>query len=135
MSAAANASFREETPGRLSARWKTFLFMVGATTAHELCHVFSAYLSQCRGEHAYTPPAINHLNYHVQQNAHQRPSVPAGESGRWVESRLFGGALEYYRDGNDDDGQVSKPGREALMPHLQPHFNNTLDLGWNSARC
>ncbi|KAK5999098.1 hypothetical protein PT974_01486 [Cladobotryum mycophilum] len=54
-----------------------------------------------------TPPTVTFLNYSglVQENS----LIPRGESGRWLESSLFGGSLEFYRDTADDGGQAGIP--------------------------
>ncbi|CRK36813.1 hypothetical protein BN1723_015135, partial [Verticillium longisporum] len=88
---------------KMSARHRSHLFMFSLAMAHELTHLFVAYLAQGNLEDAaYTPPEVSFANY---------GSVPGdagevrGESGRWLESQLWGGAIEFYRDIEDDDGQ------------------------------
>ncbi|RSL56221.1 hypothetical protein CEP54_008975 [Fusarium duplospermum] len=86
-------------------RWRTFLFKFAIATAHELTHLFVGYLAQGQDTtQSYTPPTLSYLNY-------AGPSW--GESGRWLESRLFGGSIEFYRDVSDDDGQ-----RKAGIPYV-----------------
>lgn len=90
---------------RMLKRRKQFQFMFAVATSHELCHAFSGYLSQNGQDiRSYTPPTVSHLNF-----AGYDPDGIAdqGESGRWFENHLFGGSLEFYRDFNDDHGQVS----------------------------
>ncbi|KAG7108352.1 hypothetical protein HYQ44_012505 [Verticillium longisporum] len=92
---------------KMSARHRSHLFMFSLAMAHELTHLFVAYLAQGNLEDAaYTPPEVSFANY---------GSVPGdagevrGESGRWLESQLWGGAIEFYRDIEDDDGQTGIP--------------------------
>lgn len=92
---------------RMAKRHKGFQFMFAVATAHELCHAYVGYLAQ--GDSAiesYTPPEVSYLNYQVQHEGPLLENV-SGESGRWFESQLFGGSLEFYRDPNDNHGQVS----------------------------
>lgn len=82
--------------------------MFGVSAAHELCHAFVSYLGQNNpSTRSYTPPNVTYLNYGVQYSDADGDS---GESGRWFERRLFGGSLEFYRDNNDDHGQVCSLG-------------------------
>lgn len=74
--------------------------------AHELTHLFVAYLARGNSERdAYTPPPVTFADYAPPPTA---GGVPGGESGRWLEGQLWGGAIEFYRDVNDDNGQVSR---------------------------
>lgn len=87
---------------KLLLRHKVYLFMFSVGTAHELCHLFVGYI---RGNGLYgragTPHEVDHLTYGIEQ------STDKGESGRWVENKLFGGSLEFYSNRADDDDQVS----------------------------
>jgi hypothetical protein len=91
---------------KMISRHKHFQFMFATATVHELCHIFLGYISQDgRNGRLSTPPRITHLDY----GTHQAPDVDGvfpGESGRWLENKLFGGTLEFYRDSGDDNGQV-----------------------------
>ncbi|KAF4443138.1 hypothetical protein F53441_11537 [Fusarium austroafricanum] len=92
---------------KMILRHKHFQFMFAAATVHEICHIFVGYISQ-DGRHGGgfgTPPSITHLNYGRQQRRDAGGRIQ-GESGRWVENRLFGGTLEFYQNNNDDAGQV-----------------------------
>lgn len=64
-------------------RFRTLLFRLGETMAHELCHVFTLYLLFSRSRH--TPPRITYGPW---------GNKDAGESGRWWESRMFGGYID-----------------------------------------
>jgi hypothetical protein len=97
-SAAREANETSRHGRKMAARFRTFLFMFAIATAHELTHLFVGYLAQGQDTtQSYTPPTLSYLNY-------AGPSW--GESGRWLESHLFGGSVEFYRDISDDDGQV-----------------------------
>ena len=107
-----------EMEQKMSKRFKDFLFLFGVATAHELCHTFSTYLSKYYSPDNFTPPSITHLNYRGAYPGDTSSSITnlsgpdrdadieTGESGRWYENRLFGGSVEFYRDPDDDDGQV-----------------------------
>ena len=93
---------------KMSARYRTYLFALALTVAHELTHFFVAYLAQGRTtSDTYTPPTVSYLNYAAEVDGAGAPTV--GESGRWLENVLFGGSIEFYRDVEDDDGQVRIP--------------------------
>ncbi|KAH7001250.1 hypothetical protein EDB80DRAFT_87520 [Ilyonectria destructans] len=110
MSSAGNAG--QGQPGaasRLLDRHKRFQFMLAATAAHELCHVFVAYLSGGRDTgYSYTPPTVSHLDLGYTAPGGE-DDQSTGESGRWFENALFGGSLEFYRDPQDDNRQVGIP--------------------------
>lgn len=93
---------------KMLLRHKNFQFMFATATAHEICHIFLGFISQ-QGRHGRlaTPPSITHLDYGRGQPG-DIDGLAQGESGRWVESKLFGGSLEFYQDRDDDDGQVSR---------------------------
>jgi hypothetical protein len=96
----------------MSDRHKTYQFMFAMATAHELTHLFVGYLAQ--GESykpgSYTPPNVSYLNYGQEGSGGE---LPLGESGRFLESRLFGGSIEYYRDRqNFEDHEV----KQSLIP-------------------
>ncbi|KAF4468893.1 hypothetical protein FALBO_4209 [Fusarium albosuccineum] len=110
---------------RMARRHKGFQFMFAVATAHELCHAFVAYLSQNEVElGGYTPPNVSYLNYQVQYSTARGPN---GESGRWFESILFGGSIEFYRNERDDHGQVGIAhvlNQEATAFPIDPAFIN-----------
>lgn len=88
--------------------------MFAVATTHELTHLFVAYLAQGRDEiDSYTPPSVSYLNYTGLRD--QAGILLSGESGRWLESRLFGGSIEFYRDISDDHGQVSSIPKPPLL--------------------
>jgi hypothetical protein len=106
MALAARQSSDGSSEGRkMGNRFRSFLFLFAVATAHELTHVFVAYLAQGQDViDSYTPPQVSYLNYTGLSDDTGRPIT--GESGRWLESRLFGGSIEFYRDSSDDSGQV-----------------------------
>ncbi|RSM08105.1 hypothetical protein CEP52_004888 [Fusarium oligoseptatum] len=115
VSAAREANGTSRHGRKMSARFRTFLFMFAIATAHELTHLFVGYLAQGQDSTlSYTPPTLSYLNY-------TGPS--RGESGRWLESLLFGGSIEFYRDSLDDDGQAGIPyilDSNALARKIEP---------------
>lgn len=68
-----------------------------------MAHLFVAYLAL--GNSHNTPRRVTHSNYgrRVRQG---RNVVIYGESGRWLENTLYGGAIEFYRDIQESDDQV-----------------------------
>ncbi|KAL2692444.1 hypothetical protein Neosp_002853 [[Neocosmospora] mangrovei] len=113
-SAASQANDSNSAGRKMANRFRTFLFMFAVATAHELTHIFVAYLAQGRDEiESYTPPSVSYLNY---TGLRDQAGIPlSGESGRWLESRLFGGSIEFYRDISDDPGQVSRRSQDTLQ--------------------
>jgi hypothetical protein len=104
--AASQASDANTVGKKMATRFRTFLFMFAVATSHELTHLFIGYLAQGQDTiESYTPPEISYLNYNGLKDRNGRPIT--GESGRWLESRLFGGSIEFYRDASDDNVQVS----------------------------
>ncbi|KAK7417278.1 hypothetical protein QQX98_004712 [Neonectria punicea] len=124
MASAARQADDTNSHGRkMATRFRTFLFMFAVTTAHELTHLFVGYLAQGQDSiDSYTPPRVSYLNYAGLRDQYGVPF--SGESGRWLESRLFGGSIEFYRDVSDDNGQVGIPhvlDSSALARKIQPH--------------
>ena len=77
--------------------------MFSLAAAHELTHLFVGYLAQGSDDYdTYTPPRVTYLNYGGSASS----VLMLGESGRYLESTLFGGSLEFYWDVEDDAGQV-----------------------------
>ncbi|KAF5630986.1 uncharacterized protein FTJAE_8066 [Fusarium tjaetaba] len=114
MAIAARQSSDGSSEGRkMGNRFRTFLFLLAVATAHELTHVFITYLAQGQDViDSYTPPQVSYLNYVGLTDDENLPVT--GESGRWLESRLFGGSIEFYRDSSDDSGQC--------CPNVQAEF-------------
>ena len=77
-------------------QFRTFLFIFANAFFHETCHLFTTFLTQGR----------------IATPQHIRPQVPGyshmgkGEFGRYMETVVFGGTLEYYRDPTRGVGQV-----------------------------
>lgn len=92
-------------------RYLNFHFLFAAATAHEMMHGFTTLLARASSTpEKFTPPGTTHLDYGDSPATGEgvpMNQVGAGESGRFMERFLFGGSLEFYRDTNDDDGQVS----------------------------
>lgn len=108
-----DASSQSAHSSTMVKRYHSFLFLFGVATAHELCHLFVTYLAGGRQEaESYTPPRVSYLNYYGEVDANNQPVI--GESGRWVENRLFGGSIEFYRNVREDDNQVRKPQKSML---------------------
>jgi hypothetical protein len=79
-------------------RFYTFQFIFATTTVHEIGgHLLITFLSNGR---VITPPSISALGYA------QTPD--GGEAARWLETWLFGGTSEFYRDQRiwQDNSQV-----------------------------
>ena len=76
-------------------RFRDFQFLFATTLVHEAGgHLLIAFLWKGR---LLTPSGVSAPGYGTDR---------AGESGRWLELRLFGGTTEYYRDPSHDDQQV-----------------------------
>ena len=75
---------------------RTFNFILANAIFHELCHLFSTFLTKGR---ILTPP---HLNAQIKGYVEEH----RGEAGRYMETTLFGGTLEFSRDVNHGDRQV-----------------------------
>ncbi|KPM42508.1 hypothetical protein AK830_g4046 [Neonectria ditissima] len=109
MAAAARQANDSDSHGRkMTTRHRTYLFMLAVATAHELTHLFVGYLAQGHDTVvSYTPPAVSYLNYAGLNDMYGH--MLTGESGRVLESRLFGGSIEFYRDISDDKDQAGIP--------------------------
>ncbi|KAK2759311.1 hypothetical protein FQN54_002789 [Arachnomyces sp. PD_36] len=86
----------ESASSQARAAFRTFMFQLANTLIHEVGgHLFMTFLSQNIVDEAgqlarpITPEAVTYSNY---------GSAGSGESGRVLESILFGGAMEYSRD-------------------------------------
>ena len=77
-------------------RFRNFQFLFANTFLHEVGgHLLITYLNEGQ---SITPASIaGHWVY---------SSTPFGEAGRALESKVFGGNLEYYRSLKEDDHQV-----------------------------
>jgi hypothetical protein len=128
-----NSDLTETRRAHLLDRHKQFQFVFAIATAHELCHVFVAYLSRnTNNGERFTPGGVTFLEY--------GESEEVGESGRFIENLLFGGAMEWYRDRNDDDGQVSinsslAPSPVALSRNMPVAHTLTIIIGRYSPPC
>lgn len=77
-------------------RFRTFIFMFANTFFHEMAHMLVTFLTQ---DLTLTPPNIG-----PRISGYSNGGI--GEAGRYLETTVFGGTLEYYRDHSDDGGQV-----------------------------
>ncbi len=78
------------------ARFQEFQFLFATTLVHEVgAHMLLTFLSNDVNN---TPPEISVTGYARAANQ--------GESGRYLELRLFGGTTEYYEDPRQDRHQV-----------------------------
>ncbi|KAG5980140.1 hypothetical protein E4U55_004363 [Claviceps digitariae] len=83
ISSNAQQNQQQLSDGRKLERFRTILFRIGVTFAHELCHIFTGYLLGNAGWH--TPPNV----------FHGRPkNIEIGESGRLWEALTFGGSMD-----------------------------------------
>lgn len=130
MVAAHEAAFGARRAGSSAAktysqRWRDFLFVFACATLHELAHLFLGYLSQ--GDRPDTPDEVTYLNYGSARGPTGR-LIPGGESGRWLENSLYGGAIEFYADGKQSLAQVRQatatvlfePANTELTPFTRP---------------
>ena len=74
---------------------RTFNFIFANVIFHELCHLFSTFLT--KGQ------ILTPFKFNAQVGCVDKSK---GEAGRYMESLLFGGSLEYCRDFNRGDRQV-----------------------------
>ena len=77
-------------------RFRSFKFVFANTLLHEIGHVFVTFLTKGRTA---TPS-------HLQADVAGYSGEHEGEAGRNLETIIFGGTIEYYRDHADDDSQV-----------------------------
>ena len=77
---------------------QTFTFILANTFFHEICHLLVMFLTRGRTmTPAHFKPEVKYLKYSKEYN---------GESGRYMETVLFGGTIEIHRDPAQDDSQV-----------------------------
>lgn len=75
---------------------RRFSFIIANVIFHEICHLLSNFLTKGR---ILTPAQFN-----AQIDGYVEKGI--GEAGRYIETILYGGTLEFYRDLNSDDRQV-----------------------------
>ncbi|EKJ67824.1 hypothetical protein NXS19_005606 [Fusarium pseudograminearum] len=113
---------------QMTQKYKEFQFIFASATTHELCHAFVGYLAQnSQDASSYTPPNVNHLDYGSGQV--DSSFVQKGESGRYMEKLLFGGALEFYRDPREGHNQVGIPhilDQNAVAFRVDPKFMSSM---------
>ncbi|KAJ3562820.1 hypothetical protein NPX13_g8419 [Xylaria arbuscula] len=92
-------------------RWQNFLFILACATAHETTHLFTVYLS-LGADWPPTPTEICYSDYH---------QGDGGESGRWLEGKLFGGSLELFKhitEGPEHPGRPYIFGRDKCYHRI-----------------
>ena len=105
-------------------RFRTFLFMFANVLLHEIGHVLVTFLTKGKTG---TPQHVR-----PQLAGYSMPGT--GEAGRSLETILFGGTQEYYRDLDDDDSQVSPHDGFSLYSIAITLKNElTLSLAWYSS--
>jgi hypothetical protein len=78
--------------------FRGYQLKLACTFVHEVAgHMLLTFLDRDR---PVTPPTIGHAQYTGAQ--------AGGESGRFLEQRLWGGAIEFYREPSRGDLQVSR---------------------------
>jgi hypothetical protein len=82
--------------------FRIFQFQLANTLLHEVGgHLLVTYIGTGR---PMTPPTVGHPGYNPIQHGQV---VPAGEAGRNLESKIWNGTLEFYRDPQQGNTQVS----------------------------
>jgi hypothetical protein len=85
-----------------SHSYDMFRFQMAITVAHEIIHLLIGYLTGKKQPH--TPPEVSLAPY---------GTMVTGESGRYWESLLLGGVVEFYEDSQDPLGNM-----QAGTPYL-----------------
>ena len=96
VAAATRASYSNDRHDYDNREYRTFLFIFANTFFHETCHLFTTFLTKSRTA---TPP-------HVAPQVGGYSKMNKGEFGRYMETVVYGGTLEYYRDPSRGVGQV-----------------------------
>jgi hypothetical protein len=78
-----------------SNSYDLFKFQMIITVAHEILHLLTGYLTGKKLPG--TPPSISLDSY---------GNTRTGESGRWWESKVLGGVVEFYEDKKDPLGNM-----------------------------
>jgi hypothetical protein len=84
-----------ETQNNTSNNNNLFKFQMAITIAHEILHHLTGYLTG--KQQPGTPPSISLDSY---------GNTRSGESGRWWESKVLGGVVEFYEDKKDPLGNM-----------------------------
>lgn len=96
-----NDARQQMTSANSRQNYVRFMFQMGVSVAHEICHLLMAFLT---GNNRENTPVTIALNGYRQGRS--------GESGFALEGSLFGGVVEFYFDENDPLGD-----RQASMPY------------------
>ena len=109
VAAATRAMYSNDRHDYDNREYRTFLFIFANTFFHETCHLFTTFLT--KGREA-TPP-------YVAPQVKEYSKMNKGEFGRYMETVVYGGTLEYYRDPTRGVSQV-RPHKLTLctIPHL-----------------
>ncbi|KAI6085743.1 hypothetical protein F4821DRAFT_239949 [Hypoxylon rubiginosum] len=96
------AHVRGQPPNVAGDNYNRFKFQMAITVAHEMCHLLTGFLSG--SARPPTPPGVSLDNYGDRLK---------GEAGRYWESILLGGVVEFWEDKNDP-----LKARQAGMPYI-----------------
>ncbi|KAK2768654.1 hypothetical protein FQN54_000510 [Arachnomyces sp. PD_36] len=98
-------------------QFRIFMFQLANTLVHEVGgHLFMTFISQNmlsptgQLQRPFTPESVTYSDY---------GSQGVGESGRLLESAIFGGSMEYFRDNTAGD-------RQAGVPYILNETNNSV---------
>lgn len=110
-----------------SNNYNLFKFQMAITVAHEIVHLLTGYLTGKKLPP--TPPGVSLPSY---------GNTNSGESGRYWESQLLGGVVEFYEDKQDalgnkqsgipylmDDGRGSAPARLVSIDYVNEFLNSS----------
>ena len=101
---------------------RTFFFIFSITILHELCHLLQTFLTKGRTG---TPKQLR-----PQLDGYGREGK--GEAGRYVETCLFGGTVEYFRDPTREDTQVrSHDDSYRIRAPTQLVVSSVYLIGWH----
>lgn len=101
---------RHQPPNVTGDNYNCFKFQMAITIAHEIVHLLTGFLTGTA--RPYTPPGVSLGNYGNRN---------MGESGRYWESILLGGVVEFFEDGNDPLQE-----RQAGRPYLIEDSRNNV---------
>ena len=110
VAAATRAIYSTDRNDYDNREFRTFLFIFANAFFHETCHLFTTFLTQGRTA---TPPHIG-----AQVEGYSRNNK--GEFGRYMETVVFSGTLEYYRDPTRGVGQVRLQNDPLQNPATSP---------------
>jgi hypothetical protein len=100
----ASKQFRDGTSD-YKRTYEVQMTLMGITVAHELCHLFVAFLAGFNRSH--TPPLVAYLERDVEVKGGKL----GGESGRYWEAEVFGGEIRHFAEPLPDP---KHPGKHPL---------------------